>query len=81
MLKPLMGWAADRPVTVGMACLSLGVLAVFDATQASIELVPDLTCPRVDVRLAWPGAAPRELFPAGAQQAKRIGFCTRFCLI
>lgn len=56
-----MGWAADRPVTVGMACLVLGVLAVFDATQASIELVPELVYPQVDVELSWPGAAPRAM--------------------
>lgn len=61
MLRALMGWAADHPVTVGMACLALGVLAFFDAAQASIELVPDLTYPRVDVILAWPGAAPTGL--------------------
>ena len=53
-----MGWAADHPVTVGMACLALGVLAVFDAARVSVELVPELHYPRVDVRLSWPGAAP-----------------------
>ena len=53
-----MGWAADHPVTVGTVCLALGVLAVFDATRVSVELLPELNYPRVDVRLSWPGAAP-----------------------
>ena len=53
-----MGWAADHPVTVGMAGVALGVLAVFDAARASIELVPELNYPRVDIHLSWPGAAP-----------------------
>ncbi len=56
-----MGWAVDHPVTVGMAALALGVLAVFDAANASVELVPELSYPRVDVRLAWPGASPRAM--------------------
>ena len=58
MLTPLMRWAAAHPVTVGMAALALGVLAVFDATQVSIELMPELSYPAVDVDLTWPGAAP-----------------------
>ena len=53
-----MGWAADHPVTVGMACLALGVLAVFDASRAPVELIPELAYPRLDVHLSWPGAAP-----------------------
>ena len=72
MLKPLMGWAADHPVTVGMACLALGVLAVFDAAQASIELVPELTYPRVDVRLSWPGAAPPALEAAMTSRVEAV---------
>ncbi len=54
-----MWWASGHPVTVGMACLALGVLAVFDATQVAIELVPELSYPRVDIKLTWPGASPR----------------------
>ena len=41
-----MGWAADHPVTVGTVCLALGVLAVFDATRVSVELMPELNYPR-----------------------------------
>ena len=72
MLRSLMGWAADHPVTVGMACLALGVLAVFDAAQASIELVPELTYPRVDVRLSWPGATPPALEAAMTSRVEAV---------
>lgn len=53
--------AIERPIAVIAAVLMAVMFGVLALTQIPIQLIPDVRKPIIEVKTAWPGAAPAEV--------------------
>ena len=57
----LIGRAIDRPVSVIVGIILVGLFGTLALLQLPIQLTPDIERPTITVRTQWPGAAPTEV--------------------
>ncbi|RKY78295.1 hypothetical protein DRQ07_07750, partial [candidate division KSB1 bacterium] len=51
----------NRPVMVIMLCLGVLLLGGISLSRLSVDLLPDLSYPKLTVRTTYPGAVPEEV--------------------
>ena len=57
----MIGLAIRRPVATAAAYLALLLLGLYAFRLIPLELLPDVSYPRLRVRAEWPGASPEAL--------------------
>ncbi len=50
-----------RPVATARFYLGVGILGVISLARLSVELLPDISCPRLTVRTSYPDVPPIEV--------------------
>jgi len=53
--------AVDRPVTMYMFYIALVLLGIFSLRELSVDLLPNISYPRLSVITRYPGVAPEEI--------------------
>ncbi|HET9440897.1 MAG TPA: efflux RND transporter permease subunit, partial [Longimicrobiales bacterium] len=54
----MVGFSIQRPITIAMAYLAVGLLGVAAWRNLPIELLPDTDLPQLSLLAQWPGASP-----------------------